>query len=154
MDALRTVTGEGVAGRAILLYDDACGLCHWLVRLVLKNDRVGRIVFAPLQSAVGEALVAAHSIPADVDSVVLVDGGGAWTRSEAVIRLAGNLGFPWGVMGAWRLLPLIWRDAWYDAVARRRARMAARFGLVCSLPTLPERERFLDRSLTHSTPGN
>lgn len=143
-----------MAGRAILLYDDACGLCHWLVRLVLTNDRVGRIVFAPLQSTVGKALVADRGVPAGVDSVVLVDRDGAWTRSEAVLRIVRRLGFPWALLGAGRLLPRRWRDAWYDAIARRRGRIAQRFGLACRVPTLPLRERFLAGSLTHSTPGN
>ena len=41
------------------------------------------------------------------------------------------------------VLPRPWRDALYDAFARRRQRIAQRFRLTCTLPTASERRRFL-----------
>src|SRR5882724_9591613 len=38
----------------ILLYDDDCGVCHWAVRFVLKNDSRRRFVFAALRSRTGQ----------------------------------------------------------------------------------------------------
>ena len=76
----------------ILLYDNACGVCHWAVRFVLKNDSRRRFMFAALDSAAGRSLIEQYAVNQSEDSVVLILGGRAFIRSDAVIRVAGELG--------------------------------------------------------------
>jgi predicted DCC family thiol-disulfide oxidoreductase YuxK len=127
----------------ILFFDGVCGLCNRFVDFVLKHDRRGRVLFAPLQGA-----KAAEALPEDIvqslDTVVLLDGDQCHIRSSAVVRIFWNLGGPWSVPGTilW-LIPKPLRDLGYKAVARSRYRL---FGQKesCRLPTSDERARFLD----------
>ena len=128
----------------ILLYDDRCGVCHWFVQWVLRNDSGGRFMFAPLTSRTGQLLLARHRVGADVDSVVVIHQEQAFVKSSAVLEVFREIGGVWRILRVSALVPRAWRDACYDAFARRRSRLAARLRLGCDLPTLRTRRRFLD----------
>lgn len=126
----------------ILLFDGTCALCHGTVQWILARDPSGPMLFAPLDSAVGRQ--ARQRLPslAGIDSVVLLHAGGAWIKSTAVLEIARYVGGFWMLALAGYLIPRRWRDALYDAVARRRY---ARFGraAACDLPTEATRARLL-----------
>jgi predicted DCC family thiol-disulfide oxidoreductase YuxK len=117
------------------------------VRFVLKRDRRSKTLrFAPLASDVGGAIVERHPELRDIDSAVWFEKGATpsgdvvLVRSSAALRVARYLGGVCGVLAAaGGLVPRGWRDALYDAVARRRGRLAP----ACELPTEAERERFV-----------
>jgi len=48
-------------------------VCNVFVNFVLDFDSAGSFYFIPLQSAVGQQLLAKYNLPADLDSMVLVD---------------------------------------------------------------------------------
>src|SRR5437879_12201494 len=58
--------------------------------------------------------------------MVLIDDDGVHTRSDAFIRIASRLGFPWRLARLGRLLPRPVRDWAYDGVARNRYRWFGR----------------------------
>lgn len=135
----------------VLLYDGECGLCHRIVRLLLRLDPRERLRFARLQGGAGQAYLRAHGLPAaDFDSLVFVPD---WARREqrefllrtdgviAALRGCGGLGRGFAAMLA--VFPAAWRDAGYRLVARWRYRI---FGAWRSRPLArPEwRERFLE----------
>ncbi|MGI4737691.1 MAG: thiol-disulfide oxidoreductase DCC family protein [Janthinobacterium lividum] len=134
---------------AIILFDGVCNLCHGLVQFVIRHDPQGRFRFAALQSAAGQALLAAHGQPLSAaalvspESVVLVAGGRVYTHSAAVLRLAEQLGGVWRLAAVGWLLPAPWRDALYRFVARHRYQWFGRQES-CMLPTPALRSRFLD----------
>jgi predicted DCC family thiol-disulfide oxidoreductase YuxK len=127
----------------ILLFDGVCNLCHGAVQWVLAHDRAGRFRFASLQSETGLALLRQHGLEgAALDSVVLIDGGRAYTHSAAVLRAAQLLGGPWAALSVFRFLPRSWRDGVYNWVARNRYRWFGRQES-CWLPRPEWKERFL-----------
>ncbi|HET9947835.1 MAG TPA: DCC1-like thiol-disulfide oxidoreductase family protein, partial [Longimicrobiales bacterium] len=119
------------------------------VRGVLRADREGAVRFATLQGADAAAVRARHPELEGVDSLVLVEadpGGGerVSVRSEALVRLARWLPWPWRVPAALlRLVPRALRDRAYDAFARRRYRIFGRYD-ACPIPPPEVRARFLD----------
>ena len=127
----------------VLLYDGTCALCNRSVQFVLDRDPGGLFQFAALDSEVGRALLARHTVDPQIDSVVLIEGGRAYTRSTAALHVARRL------RGAWRLLvlgfavPRFLRDGAYDYLASRRIRW---FGRVeaCRFLAPELRSRFLD----------
>ena len=131
-----------------ILFDGVCNLCHGLVQFVIRHDPAGRFHFAALQSAAGQALLAAHGQPlsaaalAEPESVVLIEGGRVYTHSAAVLRLAVGLGGMWRVAALGWLAPRPWRDALYRFLARHRYRWFGRQES-CLLPTPALRGRFL-----------
>jgi len=130
--------------QAIVLFDGVCNLCRGSVRFVLSRDPRRRFRFASLQSASARALLARHGLSPDaLSSIVLLEGGRAYTRSAALLRIVRRLRPPWPLLYVAVLVPRPLRDALYDFVAGRRLRWFGRRD-ACSLPDPAARERFLD----------
>ncbi|MBK8979112.1 MAG: thiol-disulfide oxidoreductase DCC family protein [Planctomycetes bacterium] len=130
----------------VVLFDGVCNLCNGWVRFVLRHERSGAnpLRFAALQSEAGARLLAEHGLPTDrLDSIVLIDGGRASQKSDAVLRLLRHLRQPWRLGAVFRIMPRFLRDAVYDLVARNRYRLFGRRD-TCSIPTPETRARFLD----------
>jgi predicted DCC family thiol-disulfide oxidoreductase YuxK len=129
---------------ATVLFDGVCNLCNASVQFILKRDPRGAFRFAALQSDAGRRLLAAHRLPEDaLSSVVVVADGRAYTESDAALRIARGLGGAWPALGALRVVPRFVRDAAYRLVARNRYRWFGRRD-ECMLPTPELRARFLD----------
>ncbi len=129
---------------AVIVFDGVCALCSRWVRFLLRFDRQGRYRFAAMQRAQGSALLRAHGLdPNDPLSFLLVDAQGAWTDTDAILRVLTGLGGPWRVAGVLRLLPSAWRDVAYRALARNRYRWFGRHD-TCYLPSPEQAARFLD----------
>lgn len=139
--------GAGLADAGpIIVFDGICVLCNGWVRFLLKRDHRQRYRFVAMQTDAGRALLAAHGLdPDDPASFLLVENGRAWTDTDAIVRVLGDLGGPWRGAAAMRLLPKWLRDRLYRRVARNRYRW---FGTtVCHVPTEAQRARFLDQPL-------
>ncbi|UKS26582.1 thiol-disulfide oxidoreductase DCC family protein [Paenibacillus sp. HWE-109] len=129
---------------AIVLFDGVCNLCSGAVQFILRNDPEGIFRFASLQSAIGQQLLARHNLPTDIIStIVLIEGGRAYTRSTAALRIARRLRGAWPAAYAAILIPAPLRNLVYGFIARNRYRW---FGQTeqCMLPTPAYKQRFLD----------
>lgn len=127
----------------IVLYDGVCGLCDRSVQLILRNDRRGRFHFAALQSPAGQALLQKFGLSASaLDSIVLVEGGRAWRKSRAALRIARRMDAPWPLLWPLALVPAAVADRAYDLVARNRYRIFGKLD-ACTLPPPEVRARFL-----------
>jgi predicted DCC family thiol-disulfide oxidoreductase YuxK len=142
----------------VLLFDGECGLCHRLVRVLLRLDRRGRLMFAPLQGNSTQAFLLRRGLrTADFDTLIFVPD---WSRREnvavrvrtdgviAALRATGSRGLG-AAAAVLAILPPRVRDAGYRAVARWRYRV---FGPWRPRPLArPEwQERFLDED--HASP--
>lgn len=131
---------------AVILYDGVCGLCDRTVRFVLRRDRAGRFRFATLQSDYAAAALARHGRDAaDLDSVCLMvdpdtPSERVLAKSDAILAILRDLGGIWRILASARWLPRAWRDAAYDALARRRYGWFGRFDQ-CPLPSPELRAR-------------
>jgi len=105
----------------LLLYDAGCPLCRSAARFALSHTGVPPIRAIPLQSAEAAALLSSCRLPGDPDgTVVVMDDGKPYVRSEALLRIAARLPFPWRLLALARILPRRLRDSAYDAIASRR----------------------------------
>lgn len=130
--------------RPVLLFDGVCTLCNAAVDWLFRHDPEGKIRVGALQSAPGRALLAAHGRdPERLESLVLIEQGQVYMRSEAALRAARHLPPPWRALALLRAVPRPLRDALYDLVARHRYRWFGRRP-TCRLPTPAERARFLE----------
>jgi predicted DCC family thiol-disulfide oxidoreductase YuxK len=97
----------------VVLFDGVCNLCvgslPWLLR------------FGTLQSEAGRDLLERCGLSREYDrSMVVVEGETAYTESDAVVRLAWLLGFPWALGSVAALVPDPIRDRAYRWLARNR----------------------------------
>jgi predicted DCC family thiol-disulfide oxidoreductase YuxK len=110
----------------VLLFDGECVMCNATVHFVANRDAAGRVRFASLQSRFADSVAAQHgtAFPRDLSTVVLLDRQRhVWfTKSDAALRTAAQLAWPWSWLGAvlLRVVPQCVRDAVYDVVARNR----------------------------------
>ena len=128
----------------VLFFDGVCNLCNGAVQFVIDRDPRGRIRFASLQSDIGRAVLDRLDLPQDdLETVVLVEGTRAYTKSAAAIRVCELLGGVYGVARVGWLLPRRVRDWLYDLVAERRYDW---FGQKdqCMVPTPELRSRFVE----------
>lgn len=127
----------------ILLFDGVCNLCNGTIAFVIRHDPAGRFRFAPLQSAVGKALLAYADVDVDpMESFVLIDGDDVYVKSEATLRTAKDLTLPWSLAGVFLYVPRIVRNAVYDIVANYRYQVFGRQDR-CMVPDEDVSDRFL-----------
>ena len=128
----------------VVLFDGVCNLCNGSVRFVIERDPRKHFQFAPLQSATATRLISGSADRlAMPDSIVLVDDGRLYVRSEAALRIARRLRFPWPLLWVFMAVPRNLRDWVYDVIARHRYRW---FGKreTCMVPSTEIRDRFLE----------
>lgn len=105
----------------ILLFDGVCNLCNGFVQFVVPRDPAGRVRFASLQSDEGRHIMELAGVDPDQrESVVLVEAGEVYTKSDAVLRLARHLDGPWSLAPLATVVPRFVRDRVYDTVATNR----------------------------------
>lgn len=130
-------------GAPLVLYDGVCALCHWAVRFIVDRDLPGAFRFAPLQSELGRQWMTREGLSVnDLDTVVLVQEGRAYVRSDAAFRILAQLETRWRILAVFRHLPSFITDACYRLVASTRYRVFGRYDS-CPLPPAHLRHRFL-----------
>jgi predicted DCC family thiol-disulfide oxidoreductase YuxK len=114
-----------------------------VVAFILPRDRRGRFRFAALQSDAGRRLLAgAGCTVGEFSTVLLVEGGRCWVRSDAALRICRLLPFPWPSLAGLWIVPRLFRDAAYSLIARQRRRWFGRRS-ICLLSMPGWEDRFL-----------
>ena len=127
----------------IIIFDGVCNLCEFSVNFIFEHDTVGHFSFTPAQSPLGASLLKHFGINTSrLDTVVLVSGDRAFTRSAAAIEIASRLDMPWNLLTLFQAVPEPLRDVMYDLIAQNRYQL---FGKKdeCMLPSEELRRRFL-----------
>lgn len=128
----------------VIFFDGVCNFCNASIQLVIRNDKQGRFHFASLQSEYAKQFFLTHTIPKNIDSIVLWDGDRIYTQTSALLRIVRYLRFPWPIfMAAW-FIPAFLRDPIYRFVARNRYKWFGRRES-CMIPTPDIRARFIDQ---------
>lgn len=133
----------------LVLYDGVCGLCGRLLQFLLRHDHRRAFSFASLQSALGQSIVARSGRnPAELTSFFVLANyqtrtGRVFTKSDAALFVAAELGWPWKAAVLMRVVPKGIRDLAYDVVARSRYRVFGRYDR-CLVPRPEFRSRFID----------
>lgn len=143
-EAAEVDLGAVVSEGPVLFFDGVCNLCNGAIQLVIDHDTHGTIRFASLQSDAGQAVLDRLDLSSeDLETVILLEGNRAYTRSAAAIRVCELLGGVYRVAGLGWLLPRAVRDRLYTFVADHRYEW---FGQKdqCMMPTPELRERFVD----------
>jgi predicted DCC family thiol-disulfide oxidoreductase YuxK len=130
---------------SVVLFDGVCNFCNDAVNFIIDRDPTGRFRFASLQSPEGQALAEPHGIESGSitpQTMVLIEGGVAYTKSAAALRIARKLRAPWPLLHLLILVPRVLRDAAYRYFAAHRYEWFGR-SEVCRVPTPEMRGRFL-----------
>jgi predicted DCC family thiol-disulfide oxidoreductase YuxK len=104
----------------VVLFDGICHLCNGTIDFLIRKDLRNHFRYVTLQSEAGEKLKKKLNIPADTDSVILIYQGRVFLESEAVLKIAALLPYPWKLAGIFRIIPQKLRDCIYSMVAKNR----------------------------------
>jgi predicted DCC family thiol-disulfide oxidoreductase YuxK len=129
----------------ILYYDGHCGLCHHVVKFVLKHDRSGTAFrFAPLRGKTFEGRIPVDRRAGLPDSMIVeTRDGSLLMRSSAWVHVLRRLGGGWGIIAALlAAVPRPLRDVVYRFVARTRYGVFGRQDDVCPMVPPDLRARF------------
>jgi len=128
---------------AVILFDGVCNLCNGFVQFVIARDPHAHFRFAALSSDAAARVFREAGVVLPIpDTIVLVDAGQVYFRSDAPLRIARGLRFPWPLAAVLVVVPRFLRDRVYDFIAARRYRWFGRRD-VCMIPTPDLRARFL-----------
>lgn len=130
--------------KKIILFDGVCHLCSRNVQFIFKRDKTASIMFCPVQSDTGKCILQHFGLPTDQhDSVVFIENGHAFLKSDAVIHMWQHLQFPWPMLTVVRFCPVFIRDAIYLTIATNRYRW---FGKreTCMMPDSELAKRFIN----------
>jgi predicted DCC family thiol-disulfide oxidoreductase YuxK len=125
----------------VIFFDGVCGLCNGFVDFMMKIDKKNEYYFSPLQSEYASANLPVE-FTKDLKSIVYLNQGKVFTRSEAVIKILSEVGGIWKLALIGKVLPKSFSDFAYNLVAQNRYKL---FGKkeTCRLPTPEERSRFV-----------
>ena len=104
----------------IVLFDGVCNLCNGWVQFVLKNERTDFYLFASLQSKNSKSMLEHYEYDNKLSSIVLIENGVLYEKSGAVLKILGNLKYPWPLIQVLAIVPRPIRDAAYDLIANKR----------------------------------
>lgn len=129
--------------RGVILFDGECAFCEGAVIFIARRDPAAYFRFGASQSPQSAALLAHHSLTRETArSIVLIEGGHAYLRSTASLRIAARLTWPWSMARVFLWVPRPVRDAVYRVVAAVRVRLAGRSN-ACEIPPPEIRARMI-----------
>jgi predicted DCC family thiol-disulfide oxidoreductase YuxK len=137
-----------IEGHPILLFDGICVFCNRTVQFLLRRDRDAILRFVPLESPLGEQLLARFDAMHGPEGIVLVTH--ALTNRERISRrtdaFSDALSFLpsiWRIAGkALCLVPRSLRELAYSFIVRYRYRLFGRYQS-CPVPGPEQRTRIL-----------
>ncbi len=128
----------------IIVFDGICNLCESSVNFVIRWDKKGQFKFAQAQSQIGIDLQNQYGINIlDLETMILVKGEVAYTKSDAAIEIAKNLDGYWKMFSFIIVVPKSVRDWVYSRIAKNRYRWFGKKDS-CMIPTVDSRSRFLE----------
>ncbi len=135
-----------VLARRIVIYDGVCHLCDHTVKFIIQRDPEANFRFCALQSKTAEPFFAEFGLTrADaLKSIIYIEGDRAFQRSDAAIRIAAHLPFPWWTMQVFLLVPTFIRDSVYNLIGGNRYTLFGRSDEGCLAPSAANLRRFLD----------
>ncbi|PZP52304.1 MAG: thiol-disulfide oxidoreductase [Pseudopedobacter saltans] len=127
----------------IVLFDGICNLCNGAVQFILKRDKHKKFHFASLQSDTGSRMLSSFGLTDyNLQSIALISNNRIYTKSDAALLIAKDLGGIYIIISSLRVLPRFLRDKVYDFIAKNRYKW---FGKreECWMPTQELKNRFL-----------
>lgn len=129
--------------KRIILFDGVCNVCDRSVQFIIKHDPKQKFQFASLQSDIGQQLLREYKLSNNLDSMVLIEGERAYTKSTAALKIAKQLQGFYSVLIVLLVIPKPIRDGVYRLIANNRYKWFGKKDQ-CMLPSPGDRQRFLD----------
>jgi len=125
----------------ILFVDGHCLICNRLVNIVLNNDNSETIKISHLQGEYAKDVLP-NQLRENISTVVYIDDGVIYKKSDAAIRVCSSLNKPWSFLAFLKIIPKPIRDYLYMVISFNRYRIGKKLE-ACPIPPKEFRARFL-----------
>jgi predicted DCC family thiol-disulfide oxidoreductase YuxK len=116
------MTGE--PHKPVIIFDGECVLCNRFATWVLRRDRDGAFLLTSSNSHAAQDLLTRHGLLGQrTNTIVVVSGGEALTRSDAALFVLQTLGALPLLTRIGRAVPRPVRDALYMMISKLRYRL-------------------------------
>jgi predicted DCC family thiol-disulfide oxidoreductase YuxK len=139
---MKPISSNDLMQKQIIFFDGVCGLCNASVNWLMKKDKKGVFLFAPLQGITAQsALPKAYS--EQMNTLVYLKYGSVHNQSDAVLFALKDLGGVWKIIGfCLSVFPQSLRNFVYHWVSKNRYTWFGKLDQ-CRLPTAEEKAKFL-----------
>ncbi|QXP58649.1 thiol-disulfide oxidoreductase DCC family protein [Olleya sp. HaHaR_3_96] len=133
------------SNKYLILFDGVCNLCNTSVLYVIKHDKGNKFMFAPLQSNIGQQIIAKYNLDTSkTDSILLYSPNkGLKVKSIAALHIAKHLGFPNNLLSIFLIVPAFISNLVYDFIAKNRYKWYGKKES-CMIPTPELKAKFLE----------
>jgi len=131
--------------KQLILFDGVCNLCNSSVLYVIKRDKSDTFLFAPLQSDIGEKIIAEYNVDTKKTDSILLFNPKTNTlkyKSSAALHISKYLGFPSNLLAVCIIIPSFIRNRIYDYVATNRYKWYGKRES-CMVPTVELQSKFI-----------
>lgn len=134
----------GLPSGPVVFIDGECAFCSWSARFLIRHDKKREIYFAVLGGPAAKRILGARADDeAFQNTMLLLDNGVVYSRSDAVLRTLAKLGGGWCAVSCLLWLPRLSRDFVYRITAALRYRLMGR-APSCGIISDVERARFIE----------
>jgi predicted DCC family thiol-disulfide oxidoreductase YuxK len=127
----------------LVLIDGSCNLCHGSVQFIERNSKNLPFFYTSIQSVTGQQVRDQFHIRGDLYSILYLEHGKLYERSDAALRIARYLDRPWRWLALLKFVPRPIRNLVYNFIASNRYRWFGKKS-ECMLPDISLRHRLLD----------
>ncbi|MEP1781566.1 DCC1-like thiol-disulfide oxidoreductase family protein [Reichenbachiella sp.] len=128
----------------LVLYDGVCRFCNSSVNFILNHERNQKLLFAPLQSDLGQSVLRQFELPKDyTNSLLFLSDEKLYSHSNAAFKIVSFLKMPWQIVLILRFLPTSITDYFYNLIARHRYKLMGKTE-ACEIPAPENKGRFLE----------
>ena len=120
LNTMDATQGARTSSFPVIIFDGMCVLCSGAAEFIIRYDKRAMFRLTTLQSEWTKDFAVTHPEVVHRDTIILVINTGIYTESQAVLRIARLLGFPFSSLTLLYIIPSFIRNAAYRAVARRR----------------------------------
>jgi predicted DCC family thiol-disulfide oxidoreductase YuxK len=132
------------SNKIYILFDGVCNLCNGAVQFIIRRDTAYHFLFASLQSDFGRSQLIKFGLdPGSLHSIVVVEEGQIYQRSEAILKIGKRMNGSWWWLWIVRILPTYLADGFYNLIAGNRYKI---FGKRknCMIPSPHTKARFIE----------
>lgn len=135
------------SGKHVVFYDGVCGFCDFIVQRLIRADKKGIFLFAPLHGQTAAAKL--RSLPPSIalaDSLILIENYNQSNESlllygKGALRILWLLGGFWALPGVFSFMPSFLYNWLYYLIAKIRTRLMK--APHCVVPHTDQKERYL-----------
>ena len=108
----------GMESKPVILVDSKCALCNRSVSFILKKGGSGKFRILSLYDRESSAILSDYGLPENYKkSIVFIEGGKVYLRSDAVLQLTKNLNGIFPKLYCLKIIPRFVRDAIYNLIS-------------------------------------